>query len=468
MVTPAPERYFWNPKLHEEWGKARLCIWRLNVHPTIDRDAVLRQLKAIFHRFHILSFGIYEATGYWDFFVRIWLPSVVTFKTFEKALTDELRGEVTIEKFVITDHLFHWVWHDGSGGVHLPSPAVINDRLPDEEIEKINRGQLDTIMMQKYCQANIIAPAAAASGMKFIIEVTGSDQPFANGAKAVELLGQRLKEIILSQPEVKEPSLYHGEGFCQFLIMGRLAYTACESLLRELIDQINKLGIREVFGRRTYTHIALNSPLLSGDFQEHLPVEEQIQPERISIEEVLKKGEGSSVEFKGTAYVDIKKWISDPNKPAPRSDVITNEGILRAIVGMLNGQGGHVVVGVLEQKKFKYAGAEESLKLYPRIADLIVIGLALDYGDKDWDWFQLRLQDIINTRILPSARVWLTISPQKYNELDLCVVTVREPEPGDWFYLKDDPRFYVREGSSTRELAGPDADAYKRSRQRRD
>ncbi|MCC7106265.1 MAG: ATP-binding protein [Chloroflexi bacterium] len=153
------------------------------------------------------------------------------------------------------------------------------------------------------------------------------------------------------------------------------------------------------------------------------------------------------------------------------AEQITNHGILKSIVGMLNADGGRVVVGVLETDKFKNETAHQKLRGFPAYGRYTCVGIEMDLQGHDWDWYHLRLQDIIKTRISPSPSVWVTFEPREFQGVRLCMISVRAPDT-EWFYLLEDPkkadeaRFYVREGPRTRPVGGLEADRYKRAKPR--
>jgi predicted HTH transcriptional regulator len=147
------------------------------------------------------------------------------------------------------------------------------------------------------------------------------------------------------------------------------------------------------------------------------------------------------------------------------NEKVLNEGVLKAVVGELNGKGGKVIVGVLEAERFRAPEAQPRLKALPRAGDYAVCGVNEEYGKEGWDHYQRRLQDAINTKTVPSPQIWVSIKRDEYQGRDVCVISVRPPI-ADWFYLKADGSFFVRHGNETRSLSGPEADNYRRNNAR--
>ena len=233
----------------------------------------------------------------------------------------------------------------------------------------------------------------------------------------------------------------------------------------EIISQVNDVGVQEFFQVRTYTHIVVNAAGRELPLQDRLPLSAELAEEEV-IESYLTQDESEKLEFKGSAFVDIKPWALGGQK-LTASEKCTNEGVLKAVVGLLNSKGGKVVVGVLEARQFERAEGEvaELLKGFPHYGRYIVPGVNLDYGTHDADWFQLRLQDIIKTRIQPTPSSWVSVRLHGFQGRDVCIISVSKVMSEDWFYLqyKESSVFYVRRGNSTEPLSGPQADEYKRS-----
>lgn len=460
------DRYIWHHRLHEEWGKERLFFWRLGFAPTYDRRAILRRLEAVFSENQIISYGVYESTGYHDLFLRIWLPTTITQDAFERVLYEKLSEEhlQICEPFVVSQIVADWIWQETPRGpMRAPSDEIVGRRLCDAEIERINKREFTEDEIRKYEQINLVSSWRPTEGVRFIISIPRCPHPLP--ARARDALTVRLYGILAESPHLKDLSLYAGGGFAQFLMMGAVDPRNFSSI-NDVIDQINTVGLQAFFEVRTYTHIVVNAAGRELPLQDVLPLSEEVAEED-ALESYLSGEESGQLEFKGSAFVDIKRWVLGDGK-LERSDKVVNEGVLKSIVGFLNARGGKLVVGILEARKFEKAKGAERLSDFPRYENYIVCGVNLDYGTKDADWFQLRLLDLMRERITPAPLSWVTVKLQKFGPRDVCIISVRQMISDHWFYLKDKDNslFYVRQGNSTRHLSGPEADEYKRSNPR--
>ena len=269
-----------------------------------------------------------------------------------------------------------------------------------------------------------------------------------------------------------EKSLYMGSGgLGQFLIMGKVKPANFDKIFSEVIEPINNLGLKRNLRARTYTHICTNGLV---DFVDVLPPWQDVMrdSEVKPIAEYLQEEESRKLEVKGSAFVKVETWL---NTGKPKFDKkLLAEGVLRTITGMLNSEGGAIVIGALEARE-PFVGATRKgkpLADFPNFEDrYLIFGLAADYhvsgSTKDWDSFVQRLNSHIGERITPQAHPWLTIEGNDFMGQPMAVVSVREPDSA-WFYLKDDnqEKFHVRQENRTVVLSGAAADEYKRAKRR--
>ena len=453
--------YLWHQELHQNCGQENLYFLRFFFAPIYKREEVLAGIQRVLYDYHVESFALYEMTGEYDILLRVWMKKLLCPHAFATSFVRELSPchiRACDPPFQVTDYFVHWVWdNDGTEHMRTPSPQTIQIRLSDTEIKKINDRVLSEDEYTKYEKQNIIAACTPGDGIKFVIRIPYFN---VNLDGYTELLG-KIQKVLRDAKGVSEISIYAGIGFARILILGRLNPETFDASLSKIILQLNDTGLRGLLQVRTHTHICLNSTGELLKFQDRLNVD--IEEKQIkSIEELLEEKESNTLEVKGTTFVDINRWILGDGKIV-MSDKITNEGVLKAIVGLLNAQGGEIVVGALEKSKYKNKKAKDKLIAFPICADYILCGIEMDYQDKDWDFFQLRLQDILQTRINPSPSPWINVKREQFKGKDMCVLSIRQPNR-NWFYVVDEhklSRFYVREGGRTRELSGSEADLYK-------
>jgi hypothetical protein len=462
-------RWIWHHKVHEAWGKERLYFVRLNFYPTYDFPNIQKGIQSVLYDKAILSYVMYELTGDWDMLLRLWLPTSMSSADFVDSLHKVLM-EYRVnqhEVFHVSKVITHWVWDGGrTGAMPTPSDSILRTPPSDDEIQRINDGLITDSDARVFQDRNIIAPWKPGPGVKFLILVP---EVRAVSVDAPKALARRVRQILQSAPGVSEISVYIGEGFARLLVMARVEPDKFDTAISKIIGDINNCGVHDFFGIRTYTYVTLNCAEHALHFEDRLPVAAELfGPEEPVMETLLSESESAKLEVKGSAFVDLNRYFLGDGVLEP-SDKITNEGVVRAIVGMLNAEGGKIVVGALEASKFaKCAGTlRERLKTLEVFNDYIVCGIEYDYLGKNWDAFLLRLLDIIEARIAPSPSVWLTIKREVFYGKEMCVISVRKPA-NDWFYFVHDGTtvFYVRQSNRTVELPGPKADQYKRANER--
>ena len=456
----------WHHLIHEEWGKERLYFWRLGFKPTYNRDEILDNLGKVFGDHRVLSYSIYESTGESDLFVRLWLPTTTSQRDFEKSLVDNLKELKLCDPFVVSDIIDHWVWMNSSfKDMRVPSEQVLNRPLQNSEIEKINNYSISLEGFNKYAEMNLIAPWSPKKGIRLIIIIPRS--PNSLPVDAHQQLTVELRNIIYEEEILSDISIYAGEGFAQFLI---IATIDSKDFLRinEVIKAINSIGLQSFFEVRTYTHVIVSSAGRGLPLEDKIP--ESTVIEETKIEAYLSGKETQTIEIKGSAFTDMKKLIIGDGK-IKRSEVVTNDGVLKSIVGFLNAEGGKVIIGALESKDFptsKNDKVSKRTKNFPKYGEYIICGINVDYGDQDSDLFLRQLQSVIRKKIRPLSTKWLDLNVEEFQGRELCVVNVHNVLSNDWYYLVVEKihKFYVREGNSTVILNGVEADEYRRTHPR--
>lgn len=443
--------------------------------PIYHRDRVKRSLLRLFKGLDVHSYAFYEMIGIHDLMLRLWLPTSLTLREFEAELKQALaqEGVVMTDYFAVDDTIAHWVWTDEAGRLRPVNNGILAQGLPDDVVEKINNGKLSPEDRENYERVNAIAPSGHGAGIKFFIIITAGMLP-TSMLYTQQTLSDEIAELVQQASSVKEKSLYMGSGgLGQFLVMGKVRTAQFPKIFTELIDPINALGLSHDFRSRTYTHICTRGLV---EFVDVLPPwQDVVRDSKIRpIEDYLREEESRVLEVKGSAFVNVVSWINT-KKPTFDENILA-EGILRSVVGMLNADGGTIVVGALETREPFVKAALEGNPLAdaPQFEDrYIIFGVEQDYrvagSTKDWDAFLQRLNRKIRDRVEPQPTPWVTIEPQEFLGRPMAVISVREPDSG-WFYLcenKDDPGdFHVRQENETSVLAGALADEYKRAKKR--
>ncbi len=447
--------FLWNHRIHEYWAKERLYYWSLSFEPTYNQARVFACIDSLAKEKGITSYIIYETSGDIDIFLRIWLPATLTVEDFKKELETRLTpaGLSTSNSFIVTSTIMHWVWSNTGDQPSEPSKTVL--AKPDEAlVNKVNQGSISGDELSELQQQHIVAPVDFKKGIKFIIVIS----PFRlNPLRlAVNGLENKIKDILQNVNNIFEVSFYSGSGFGSYIIQGRVDPTSFESVNDEIIRKINDVGLQSFFGVRTYTRFVVN-PFVLNEALPTIPRPSDSRP----IEAFLAEEESGSLEFKGSFAFDLREWAATDK--LQKSQKLIKEGIARTIVGFLNARkGGTVIIGILEENKFRGKDMQVRISRLPRIGHYLIYGLETDLEGKEWDAFSLKVLDVLKGHIDPNPTIWLTITKESIYNRDLCVIAVR-PQTDNWFYLKDDPHFYVREGNRTAKYSGKEADYYKSS-----
>jgi len=145
-----------------------------------------------------------------------------------------------------------------------------------------------------------------------------------------------------------------------------------------------------------------------------------------SIRELIAQGENEHVEFKSSLRWDFDKRAVD-KRP--------QEAVAATIAGMLNADGGHLLIGVADDGTI--LGIEHDLRALHK---------------RNTDRFQLALVDIITNYLGPEHLQYIRTRFESIEGKQICIVSVqRSPKPV--FFNKGDAHlFWVRAGNTTRSL----------------
>lgn len=471
-MVPSPEalldlRYQWHPRLREEWAHERLYFWWLSGFASYDRTEIVEKLRWALAFNNVSAFAIYELYGGgYDILLRAWLST--TQRPFSETLERLFGSTLTVEHFSVEDVVAHWPWMDSPAtGMRQPDADALARPMEPAEIRRINAREMTPEQAHAFERRNVIAPAPHEQGIKFVTLISPNSDPRSFYAWAQ--LQRQLLRILGAADSISERSLYKGSGFGRFLIMGRVPYASFHMIATQLTEPINDEVAPATFGARTTTFIVSTEDFLEFADEMHLP---SSTPPQRPLAALLTEEESQLLEVKGSAFVDLNRWLATGKTPE-YSDRIVDEGVLKAVVGMLNADGGTVVVGALEHERY---ADREQLAGYPRCGGYICIGVEHDYLGRSWDAFELRLRQLIETRISGNTAERVRIRRDGSGAQPMCIIDVTAPErrKGErnrWYYhlpegKRTRARFLVREGNRTRELHGDDIDDYKDDRAR--
>lgn len=456
----------WNHRIHQRWAGEDLAFWRLAFFPTYNFPEIKTRLHALMQQFDIKAYTIYETLGLFDLFIRAWLPSQ-SIEGFQNAITEELAGQglQLCEPFLVSRILRHWAWDDGHGKLVDPSDELLRTRRPSAMIAAIDDGTAPEQTRQELLDGNALRDLGdeGDGGIKFLIVISSSIYSMTYAARG--RLEQSLLNI-LDDHDLGEPSLYEGSGFGQFILMGRVQPQSF-FILPELAVAINKAGIQDT--ARPYTFVSsTEKPIYFADRISHA-TDTVFEP--LDLDALLAGGEDDHLEVKGSAWLDWRRRLSGDGEDK-RSQKVINDGLVKAVVGMLNADGGHVVLGALEQSaRFGEHHGEDHPRLaeLPRVGEYVLVGVNDEYDARGWDKFRRGLLDVLSSRIDPPPTGAITLSRQAVSGRDICIVAIA-PTSATWYYRylsENVAEFFVRENGRTVAYSGSRADTYKRERPRR-
>jgi hypothetical protein len=156
-------------------------------------------------------------------------------------------------------------------------------------------------------------------------------------------------------------------------------------------------------------------------------------------EELIKRGESKTLEFKSTLRWNLKENRKDP---------AVTHAVVKTIGAFLNTEGGDLLIGVADDRS--------------------VLGIEADGFEND-DRFMLHLSQVVRNALGDRAGTCIDPRVQVVQGKTVCVVTCqRSPEPV-FLKAKDAPEgaegeFCVRSGPGSIKLTPKDAEAYIRTR----
>lgn len=159
---------------------------------------------------------------------------------------------------------------------------------------------------------------------------------------------------------------------------------------------------------------------------------------KADILDLLKKNEHESLEFKSTLRWDTRQ--NAVNRALEKS-------VMKTIAAFLNSQGGHLVIGVSDDKS--------------------VVGLASDFNSlikKNADGFENHFTNVFNSMIGAEFRQFLKLNWSQVDGKDCCLVSVMPSHKPAYLRNDNNEEFYIRTGNGTTSLKLSEANTYIESR----
>ena len=405
--------------------------------------------------------------------IRAWVPKDIGGTAFTKLLQDELQdmGCTRALPFFVGDSALHWCWWDGTEKKAINPTDQNVDAL---SLPWMHKAETDKAVTVDAVAKHLITEADSNNkGVKFFVVVP---PPMLGVVPAIEMenvIRQNLLNMLVIGQGITETSMYLGSGFAWILIKGRVPFESYD-LIDELVQRVNDLGVQGHY-IRTYTYLAAGSKEPFTTEREtagassskrgfsFLSRQEADLTKEYPLEDMLNGIESDQFEVKASLKLHVDRFLNESKHPKQFEERFAIEGVLRAAVGFLNSQGGVVIIGAIERRRYESLRQKEGeiLAGSPVHGDWIVSGVNWEYAHtKNLDGYLLLLADLIKDHIGGDASALVTIQPVSYKDRDVIVLKV--PRGSNWYYLNKS-EFYVRRSGSTISLEGRERESYQRT-----
>lgn len=268
VSPPILPDHIWHHRAHEEIGES-LYFWRLSFSPIYLRDSARAGLRAALARCRVKSVTVYEMLGVYDVLIRVWLPKGCQPDHFQEALLDELKphGLEMSEPFAVEYPVRHWAF-DRGGEPDDPTKGDIKRLLRNpDKVRAFERRELsaddDAELQSKFLAVTPGFRDKQRPGIKFALVVSGTSREPGAEPSAQTLtptdrdeLEEQLTRVLDEATTIEDRSLYAGEGFGHFVILGRVSYDNFHDIHKKLVTQIEEAPIREPFTAGTLTLVS--------------------------------------------------------------------------------------------------------------------------------------------------------------------------------------------------------------------
>jgi hypothetical protein len=245
--------------MHEDRGEC-LVFWRLAFHPTYERELIRSAILTCLQAHGVRSTIAYELFGAHDLLLRVWVPESSNANAIEGDLLNALAGHDLrdVEIFTVSYPVRHWPFKREGFAFYWPEPADIRNLLSEEQITSIDDGTAPTDVIERAENQGVLRRYAAPEdpnlpGIKFAMVVRGGGNLSHSDLYSFEAA---LKNLLDAADRIDQRSLYAGEGFGHFLVMGNVDYERFHALNEQLLVPFNAAIVREEFSARTFTHLS--------------------------------------------------------------------------------------------------------------------------------------------------------------------------------------------------------------------
>lgn len=176
--------------------------------------------------------------------------------------------------------------------------------------------------------------------------------------------------------------------------------------------------------------------LIADEINEYIDkfITEEEEEKKITLQDYLKIGESSSVEYKSSA-----RWDMDQNRINKELEKI----IIKTIDGFLNFEGGTLLIGIDDNGE--------------------IIGIENDVSTlkkKNVDGFQQLLMSLISEYLGVEYSQYINITFESVENQDVCIININKAPQPVFVKERDTKLFYVRSGNTTKLLNSEEAYNY--------
>jgi hypothetical protein len=242
--------------MHTHLGEA-LVFWRLAFSPTYERELIKSAILGCLGSHDVRSAIAYELFGVHDLLLRVWVPGTTTLKRVEADLIDALvpHDILDVEVFTVSYPVRHWPFRRPNEPFHWPENNDIHNLLSATNIATIDDGSASISLVERAEHQGVMKrydapPDPELPGIKFAMVVRGGEDVDFYRFEAA------LKYVLDAADRIGERSLYAGDGFAHFLVMGKVTYENFHAINEQLLVPFNAALVREEFSARTFTHLS--------------------------------------------------------------------------------------------------------------------------------------------------------------------------------------------------------------------
>jgi MinD-like ATPase involved in chromosome partitioning or flagellar assembly len=444
--------YLWHPDLHRQVANERLVFLWMSFTPVYDPSRSVALIRSVMDSLRVLSYTIVELIGEYDLLLEVWLPGDL--RTLEDRIAVASGENTSIISVTAEEFVSHWMWsperleiQDIQMAIEPADYVTLNGPIPP-----------DSERLSRYLAANYIAPVPVGSTYPFFVRIEAPHRSLSAEAR-------RTVETTISD------SLYNGSilnaAFMKvigaggaYLITGRVKQSKLSA-----VSELAHSNLLSSLGLRTSSYVSgATSPIYWREqlLGSEVPANVYSADRVISL---LLQAESDSLEFRPSYFGDLPDLMGA--RRTARNETKGHRGVAEAVCGMLNSDGGSVILGVTELQSDRLSDLD---RLFPNlmvVGSRVVIGVAHDYGDSNWDGYERALRAELRARIEGDIGGVVGIHRVRLgDELDVCVVEVQRAP--SWFYIvandkggAETRQFYVRAGGQSVTLSGASMDRFR-------